>query len=346
MKPAEPTTIPPQLDQADEMLASQAELADLMESLSSTTEEMVQVVDRQSSRIAELEAELEAMRAELALRKKRDDTLKYYMQQFDEEQRLAARLQRDFLPKVLPQIGAVHIHSLFRPASYVSGDFYDVMRLDEKHIGFFIADAVGHGMPAALLSMYIKRALVTKEITLTGYRLLEPGESLRLINQALIEQELSAATFATALYGHINTETLEVTFARAGHPPPVIITAEGGFETLDAEGSLLGVFPDEQFTNGRAILRPGDRLFTFTDGIEVAFGDDGKLDTLQWRQELLSRANLNGEAMLADLARHLDHESGSLTPKDDLTIIVIEAREPQAPAASPADPPTPETASA
>lgn len=326
MKPAEPISLPPALSQADELLSSQAELADLVENLSSTTEEMVQVVDRQSSRINELEAELEGLRAELALRKKRDQTLKYFMQQFDEEQRLAARLQQDFLPKSLPQVGPVHINCLFRPASYVSGDFYDVMRLDEKHVGFFIADAVGHGMPAALLSMYIKRALVTKEITLTGYRLLEPGESLKLINQALIEQNLSAATFATALYGYINTETLEVTFARAGHPAPVVITAEGGFEPLEAEGSLLGVFPDEEFTNGRAILRPGDRLFTFTDGIEVAFSADQALDTLQWRSELLARAHLNGEDLLADLARQLDNESGSLTPKDDLTIIVVEAR--------------------
>jgi phosphoserine phosphatase RsbU/P len=314
------------LSQADELLASQAELADLVENLSSTTEEMVQVVDRQSGRINELEAEVETLRAELALRKKRDETLKYFMQQFDEEQRLAARLQQDFLPKVLPQLGPVHVSCLFRPASYVSGDFYDVMRLDETHIGFFIADAVGHGMPAALLSMYIKRALVTKEITLTGYRLLEPGESLRLINQALIEQNLSAATFATALYGYINTETLEVTFARAGHPAPVILTAEGGLETLEAEGSLLGVFPDETFTNGRTLLRPGDRLLLFTDGIEVAFSSDQTLDTLQWRSELLSRAPLSGQDLLTDLARKLDEESGSLTPKDDLTIIAVEVK--------------------
>src|SRR5690606_7329672 len=124
-------------------------------------------------------------------------------------------------------VGRVHVNCLFRPASYVSGDFYDVMRLDEQHIGFFIADAVGHGMPAALLSMYIKRALITKEINAGGYRLLSPGESLGHINDALVEQNLSAATFATALYGYINVNTLDVTFARAGHPAPVMITREG-----------------------------------------------------------------------------------------------------------------------
>ncbi len=304
---------------------SPAELADLVDSLSSTTEEMVQVVDRQSGRIHELESEIQTLRAELSLRKKRDDTLKYFMQQFDEEQRLAARLQQDFLPKEMPQIGRIHASCLFRPASYVSGDFYDVMRLDEHHLGFFIADAVGHGMPAALLSMYIKRALITKEITPGGYRLLAPSESLALINQALIEQNLSAATFATALYGYINTQTLEMTFARAGHPAPIIIGRDGDFQTLEADGSLLGVFPDETFSNGHATLKPGDRLFTFTDGVEVCFSDDGKLDTTQWQNELVKRRHLNGQDFIRDLTRQLDEETGSLTPKDDLTVLVLEA---------------------
>ena len=79
------------------------------------------------------------------------------MTRLDEELRLAAKLQQDFLPKQLPQVGPIHFHSLFRPAGYVSGDLYDVMRLDEKRVGFFPVDAVGHGMPAALLTMFIKR---------------------------------------------------------------------------------------------------------------------------------------------------------------------------------------------
>lgn len=326
IRPTDPIIHPTTLSQADELLSAQTELADLMENLSGATEEMAQVVDRQSERIGELEAEIETLRAELSLRHKRDESMKYFMQQFDEEQRLAARLQRDFLPKSMPQVDAVHINCLFRPASYVSGDFYDVMRLDENHIGFFIADAVGHGMPAALLSMYIKRALVTKEISANQYRLLPPGESLRRINESLIEQELSAATFATALYGYINTKTLEVTFARAGHPAPLVIRADGQLDPLDCDGALLGVFPDEQFTNVQTVLRPGDRLFTFTDGIEVAFSPQPPIDTELWRSEVQKRAHLGGQELLADLARTLDHESGSLTPKDDLTIIVIESR--------------------
>lgn len=323
MKPVQPP-VSNNSAHPDELLAAHADINLVMRTLAETADGLVSAESAAADRIAELEAEVRDLRAELAIRKRRDQTLKYFMQQFDEEQRLAARLQQDFLPKSLPQVGKVRVNCLFRPASYVSGDFYDVMRLDENHVGFFIADAVGHGMPAALLSMYIKRALITKQITRDGYRLLSPGESLGHINDALVEQNLSAATFATALYGYVNVHTLEVTFARAGHPAPVLITADGEVQTPEADGGLLGIFPNETFTNGHTRLRPGDRLFLITDGIELAFSSDDTIDTQKWQQELYNRRHLKGRDLLDDLQHHLDQEVGSLVPKDDLTIIVME----------------------
>src|SRR4051812_27970904 len=160
----------------------------------------ISVIDQ----IGGLQDEIQTLQAEVNGLRRRDETLRFYMHRLDEELRLAARIQQDFLPKMLPQIGNVHFHTLFRPAGYVSGDLYDVMRLDEHHVGFFICDAVGHGMPAALLTMFIKRALVTKEIYNSGYRLLDPCETLKRLNDALVEQNLSQATYATAMYGIVN----------------------------------------------------------------------------------------------------------------------------------------------
>ncbi len=115
-----------------------------------------------------VQKEMDGLREELNLLRRRDETLNFYMHRLDEELRLAARLQQDFLPKSLPNVGRLHFHTLFRPAGYVSGDLYDVMRLDERRIGFYMADAVGHGMPAALLTMFLKHALVTKELLTPG----------------------------------------------------------------------------------------------------------------------------------------------------------------------------------
>jgi serine phosphatase RsbU (regulator of sigma subunit) len=249
------------------------------------------------------------------------------MHRVDEEMRLAARLQQDFLPKQLPQIGRVYFHTIFRPAGYVSGDLYDVMRLDEKHVGFYMADAVGHGMPAALLTMFIKNALVTKQISPEGYRLLDPSQTMARLNEVLVGQHLSHATFATAIYGHVNTETLQLTFARGGHPCPILIRANGEVESLDADGSLLGIFEDEKFTDRTVQLAVGDRLFVFSDGVECAFSSNPSTpDPHQWREVLDARRGLSTDQIVTELIAHLDNGAGSITPKDDLTIIVIEVK--------------------
>jgi sigma-B regulation protein RsbU (phosphoserine phosphatase) len=278
--------------------------------------------------LADLQAEVQALQGEVNMLRRRDETLRFYMHRVDEELRLAARIQQDFLPKMLPQLGRVHFHTLFRPAGYVSGDLYDVMRLDEEHIGFFICDAVGHGMPAALLTMFIKRALATKEIfpDRPGYRLLEPGETLERLNHALVEQNLSQATYATALYGVVNVRTLDVAYAKGGHPAPALLRTTGGLEFPPATGALLGIFPDEKFDVARFRMSPGERLFIYSDGIEVGFCGDNIADNDRWQDELRRRYAVPTDQLLLELAEELDKQSGSLQPKDDLTIIAMEVK--------------------
>jgi sigma-B regulation protein RsbU (phosphoserine phosphatase) len=272
-----------------------------------------------------LQDEVDTLNAELTLLRRKSDMLNFHMSRLDEELRLAARLQQDFLPKALPQIGRVHFHTLFRPAGYVSGDFYDVMRLDEKHIGFYIADAVGHGVPAALLTMFIKHALATKQIIAgKGYRLLSASETITRLNETLIDQDLSAATFATAVYSTLNVETLKLTICRAGHPHPVLLRANGTIETLEPEGGLLGVFPEQRFQEISVDLASGDRLLMFTDGIEVCFSDDVTANKERWRDELNTRRQLPGKKLLEEFGELIDKENGSISPKDDLTMLVLE----------------------
>jgi serine phosphatase RsbU (regulator of sigma subunit) len=272
-----------------------------------------------------LQREVSTLQTEVDSLRRRDASLHHHLTKVDDELRLAARLQRDFLPKSMPQVGRVTFHTIFRPAGYVSGDLYDVTRLDETHVGFYLADAVGHGMPAALLTMFLKMALVTKEITPAGYRLLTPGETMARLNDALVAQNLSHATFATALYGVIDTAKLEVQIARGGHPNPALIGADGTIRDISADGSLLGIFPGEQFETRTAQLQPGDRLLVFTDGVEVAFSPDQNVDVMRWRQEVYDRRLLPTEQLLSGLVEQMDKEAGSLAPKDDLTMIVIEA---------------------
>lgn len=283
------------------------------------TAPLLKQIDSLQQQILELQREIDAMQ-------RRDAAINGHLQKLDEEMRLAARLQFDFLPKTLPEVGRVKVSTLFRPAGYVSGDLYDCMRLDEQHVGFYVADAVGHGMPAALLTMFMKNALQTKQIVPGGYRLVSPEECLQQLNRALLGQQLAYASFATALYGHIDTGTLELCFAKGGHPNPLLLKPGGELLELEADGGLLGIFEDETYPARTATLEPGDRLFIYTDGIELAFAEDQVVDVQVWRRELQRRHRLSTEELLADFAEHLDREDGSLMPRDDLTLVIVEAR--------------------
>jgi sigma-B regulation protein RsbU (phosphoserine phosphatase) len=149
---------------------------------------------------------------------------------------------------------------------------------------------------------------------------------MQRLNAALVDQNLSYATFATAIYGMINIETLELSLSRGGHPNPIILRADGSTERLEADGSLLGIFGEETFTTAHAKLEIGDRLMIFSDGIEVAFSDEKQLNTEQWRDELAMRRHLSSHELLASLAANIDGATGSLAPKDDLTIILAEVK--------------------
>ena len=140
-----------------------------------------------------------------------------------EQLRLAGLVQRDFLPAQLPNSDELQWAVTFLPAEWVSGDIYDVARIDEQHIGFYIADAVGHSMPAALLTMFIKQALVMRQTVDKNYRIFSPAEVVRNLNLKMAGQKLSGYQFATCCYCLLNVKTRQLTFARAGHPYPILL---------------------------------------------------------------------------------------------------------------------------
>lgn len=281
----------------------------------------VEVIEEQ---LTAVEREMDGLREEVESLRRRDRTVHGYMQRLDEELRLAARLQQDFLPRPSRQTLPISYHAMWRPAGYVSGDLYDVLRLDEQHVGFYIADAVGHGMPAALLTMFLKNALMTKEISGQSYRLLDPAESLGRLNDGLVSQCLQCGTFCTACYAVMNLQTREIRIASAGHPAPMVLRDGEEPITLRTQGALLGIFAGEQYTTTTYQLRPGDRLVMFTDGVEVCFNESPDADPIRWQQELINRRHMTSEQLVGDLSRYLDTEAGSLDPRDDVTVLVAD----------------------
>jgi len=280
----------------------------------------------QSGIIRELKTEVRMLRAH-------QQGLCDQIDKIDEELRVAAQLQREFLPRTLPSIRDVQFEVMYRPAGYVSGDIYDVRRIDEEHIGMFIADATGHGVPAALLSMYIIRSLHTKMIDSGlpgGYRIVPPDEALSRLNYDMVSRQWDKLRFATACYAVINCDTLELSLSRAGHPFPFVLHSDGSMETLEPEGQMLGVFADKRFELIRTRLAPGDRLLMYSDGFETAFPNpNGETEqsgapVMGYTEEFRDLANGSLDEAMERLTHRLDVQTGSLNQRDDLTIVCLD----------------------
>lgn len=244
----------------------------------------------------------------------------------DRELHLASRLQRDFMPRSIPADGPLTFSTFFRPCTWVSGDIFDIFRLDENHYGFYLADAVGHGVAAGLLTMYIKHAIKPKRIRPDGYDIVRPAEVLAALNDQLASQDLPDSQFITGWYGIINRNTLRLDYAVAGHPPPMLFDGSGFLGELHGEGSLLGLCPDQKFTDESITLKPGQRLVIYSDGLESIFIDHrppmpGLPALRPGVSELLRGASMDVERRLTEI---LDTSPGGLSHADDASMVMLD----------------------
>ncbi len=311
--------------------------------------------------LAERQTTIVEVVRELAIHTRYEGGMRGEIDRIHDELNLAATVQREMLPRSLPAFAGLEFATLFRPAGYVSGDIYDIVQLDEEHIGFFIADAVGHGVPAALMTMVISRSLKMvrmSELTLEQ-SIVPPGEAMSRLNDELCRtQRDNAPRFSTAVYGVMNTRTREVRLVGAGHPPPLRIRggtpqaagtrgaarAPGTLDRVPTDGPLLGIFPGEAFLETSFTLEPGETLLLYSDGFETAFAPPDpaapasahrrraaeqyldELAALPWPD---AQSGLGSPAgALSELAQRIDEQSGSLHQIDDVTALAISVCEP------------------
>lgn len=248
------------------------------------------------------------------------DRLQQAYTEINTDLELARRLQVSFLPKQLPEVGHARLAVWSRSHGPVGGDFYDAFRLDERHIGFYLADAMGHGVPAGLLAIFLKRTVTSKEISAGGYRLVPPDEVLTRLNRDLIEQNLPEQPFVTMVYGLLNCFSGELTLARAGHPHPIVMPAKSPPHIWQIPGTLIGVF-EAKFLSERKTLQRGDRLLLVTDGVAAMPAQPETHD----HELILRAANHHRDLPLQTWMEKCAGElTGSEPPADDQTMVAIE----------------------
>ena len=247
----------------------------------------------------------------------------------EEEMRLARAIQRGLLPRTLPAVPGLDVAVRWRPSAAVSGDTYDVAALPPAPGGggrlvVAVADVVGKGLPAALLTSTLQ----------AGLRLLRPdgadgiGDSLALATarlDRLIAESTEPHQFATLAWAVVGGG--HVWSVAAGHPAPRLVRADGTVRALDGGGPLLGVVPDAHFVCTQAAFAPGDALVLFSDGLTEVLRADGD----EWGEAGLDAALADagsGHAagdLLDRLVAASDAFAGPDAPDvpDDLTVVVV-----------------------
>ena len=244
----------------------------------------------------------------------------------DEQIRLAGQIQYDLLPEPLAGAAPLAIEALYLPADFVSGDTYDIHRLDEERFGFSLADATGHGLPAALLAILVKNSLRGKEIYNGSYRIIEPDELLSRLNQDLLATNLRQCHFITALHAIFDRTNHELRWARGGIPYPILFRPGQPPRQIRSAGSLVGAFENQMFEVVRLTLQPGDVMLLFTDGLEALLlgrsdqgGDDAILRT-DWVRQF---ADLGPQAALQQIRELAGRRDPAEWSRDDITALTI-----------------------
>jgi sigma-B regulation protein RsbU (phosphoserine phosphatase) len=246
--------------------------------------------------------------------------LQHAHQRVNEELELARRVQHSFLPHTLPELPRVRFAVQYRPCGRVGGDFYDIFRLDENHVGFYVADAMGHGVPAGLLTMFLKKGVRAKEIFDNQYQLVPPADVLHRLNDELLGQRIAESSFITMVYALYNDADQMLQFSRAGHPHPVYVPDDREPQIWELPGNLLGVF-DTKFSAHECQLRPRDKALFYTDGTDkISF--EGRP---AGAESFLACVNHHRALPIAELVdRVADDLFHQTDPPDDFTLLGLQ----------------------
>ncbi|MBU4438481.1 MAG: PP2C family protein-serine/threonine phosphatase [Firmicutes bacterium] len=256
---------------------------------------------------------------ELLNKQKKDSEEK---ERISAELNVATEIQISMLPSIFPAFTnreEFDIYATMQPAKEVGGDFYDFFSIDDDHLAVVIADVSGKGVPAALF-MVVAKTLI-KNHTQAG---LTPVEVFTLVNAQLCENN-DVGMFVTAFMGVFEISTQQFTCVNAGHNPPLLKRAAGGFDYLKLHtGFVLGGMEEMKYQQLEMQLANDDELYLYTDGVTEAtnakdelYGEDRLLSVLN------SNAGLKPDALLSSIKKDIDNFVNGAPQFDDITMVAF-----------------------
>jgi PAS domain S-box-containing protein len=245
----------------------------------------------------------------------------------------AARIQRALLPSSLPQLEEVRFAWDFRPSADLAGDFLNIVPLSDHQLGIYILDVSGHGVAASLLSVTLSRwlsanpyqsFLLSQGTDGSRPKVTPPTEVVSRLNHQLLS-DLTNEQYFTLIYGILDLKTFEFCHISAGHSGPLHVRHDGGTELLDSNANPVGLLEGAEFEERILQLKPGDRLFFYTDGLTEAenpfqseLGDDRVVQAIDRCRDI------SMDDTVHSLMNDLDEWCGHRPLRDDVSVLSLE----------------------
>ncbi|MDO4537600.1 MAG: SpoIIE family protein phosphatase [Coriobacteriales bacterium] len=239
------------------------------------------------------------------------------------ELRMAARIQESALPNVFPAFperSEFEIYASMTPAKEVGGDFYDFFLVDDDHLCMVMADVSDKGIPAALFMMKSKTTIALN--IMAGK---SPSEALKDANSYLCENN-DACMFVTVWVGVLEISTGKLVASNAAHEYPVLQRPRGRFALYeDRHAIMVGARKRAKYTDYQMVLRPGSKLFVYTDGVPEATNAEGEMFGLDRMVDALNETRkASPEEILGNMKRSVDDFVRDASQFDDLTMLCLE----------------------
>ncbi|PYS99653.1 MAG: hypothetical protein DMF63_11270 [Acidobacteria bacterium] len=247
-------------------------------------------------------------------------------EQLVEQKRLQAQLeiarqvQLELLPDHDPDLEGFDISAYVFPTEEVSGDYYDWVEVFEDQIGITVADAVGKGIPAALLMAFLRASI--RAGVQTGYA---SHILLSKINN-LLWDSIEDNRFVTAIYGLLDTTNRTFVFANAGHNPPLLIKPDGEYRYVEYGDTPLGMFYDARYHQHFIRFEKGQVLVIYTDGItEAANVNDEEFGQERFAKSVLAGIDLPAKKLIDHIRKDVANFTERKFLDDDGTLFIVKA---------------------
>ncbi len=234
----------------------------------------------------------------------------------DEELRIASQIQQSLLPQSRKSVGFGEAMGASIPCRAIGGDFFEYLDLPDGSFGFALGDVSGKGPPAALLTAVLQGIFAAQ-----AFALVEPSETLRRVNRALIARGVESR-FATIFFGVITPDG-RLTYCNAGHNPPLLLSG-GSVRRLETGGMIVGLFPDAVYDQETVQLAKGDLLTVFSDGVSEALSASGEeFGEARIQATIESTGSESTDTLLQTLLGAVRQFTQGAVQNDDVTAMIV-----------------------